>query len=339
MPTTKNPSPLNQNENWEQKEVQIKLERAEEFSKMTPEQQAKVLVEEKARFQEEQAKVKKDLGYGEHYDPSKAKADPRQRDLEAKAKAEELAMFEHREDSGQSKKMTPEQKEVLEKKQFKEYFNAAAENIEQKKPFEFHCVALDDFGRQVAHQARMIKLIDHSQRNDLKPAEIWERIEKKQAKRGQVGLKFEIDMGEDKRNSLGLTNISMEMSLQSLMEGGLAEKLSRFTNLVYFAAQAHDRAKPDTPPPAATGTERPKTAKPEKKANPALEQNYKKYSINYSDKGENQINSTGALEQGESAPVVFSLNNGEVWGNFNPNSVPNNPKELQDALDKIGNEK
>jgi hypothetical protein len=339
MPTAKQ-SHLNQNESWEQREVQIKLEQAEQMAKMSPEQQAKFLLEERARFQEEQVKLKKELGYGEHYDPAKAKADPARQKEEQQQKEAELRFFEHREDPDRAKKMTPEQKESLQKQEFKKYFDAAAENIEQKKPFDFKSVALDNFGRQVIHQARMVKLTDHSQKNDLKPAEIWQRIEKKQAKRSQIGLKFDVDMGEDKKNSLGLTNVSMEISLESLMEGGLTEKLSRFTNMVYFAAQAHDRARQtELPASPATGTDKPKTAKPEKKTNPALEQNYKKYSINYSDKGEGQVNSAGALEQEGGSPVVFSLNNGEVWGSFRPETVPNNPKELQEALDKIANEK
>ncbi len=330
-------SKLNQTESWEQKEVQIRLERAEEFAALSPEKQAEILVREKAKFQEEQARLKKELGYGEHYDPAKAKVDPARQKQEQEQKEAELRVFEHREDSDQSKKMTAEQRESLKEQEFKRYFEAAVVNIEEKKPFDFRSVALDDFGKQVVHQARMVQLLDHSQKNDLKPAEIWQRIENKQAGRGQIGVKFEIDMGEDRKNNLGLTNVSLEISLESLMEGGLTEKLKRFTNLVFFAAQSHDRALKKQP--AATPAGPSKTARPERKENDALERNYKKYSLNYSDKDSRLATPEGAVKQGGTTPVAFSFNNGEVWGSFNPDSAPVDPKELQEALDQIGNEK
>ena len=45
-----------------------------------------------------------------------------------------------------------------------------------------------------------------------------------------------------------------------------------------------------------------------------------------------------AFENGETAPVAFSFNNGSVWGTFESHGAPNNPKELQEALDKNSKE-
>jgi hypothetical protein len=344
MSKTPPPSPLDQNESWEQRRVQLELERAEEFAKLSPEKKALVLQEEKLRFEQEQSRLKKELGYSDHYDPAKAKASPEQQKAEQRQKEQELRDFQKSLSRDQKTDRSSRESEIMHLEEFHRYFNAAQENIQLKKAFPFKSVSVDDFGRQVKFAGRMVKLVDHSpdlKEKDLKPGEIWQRVEQKKTKPSDIGLKIEINMGEDKNNHLGLTNIGFEMSLEYLMEGGLSEKLSRFTNLVFFAAMMHERQNKlalPVQPDVRSGAPAKKIGEEQKKLT-AINQALQKFSVMQNGTNERLSGSQGELNERKITTVAYSINNGQIWGTFDSHGAPVNPRELQEALDKINLEK
>jgi hypothetical protein len=326
---------LSQPESWEQKEIQIKLERAEEFAKLTPDQQNKILAEEKIKFEKTKAAAREDLGY-KPFKPGQKKAETiRQEDEE---KARELAKFEGG-DKGKRAPGAPEQKDkpkemtTPEMKRFMEIFNAAVENISGKKPFEFTSMSVDNLGQPAKHHAIMKKLVDHSQFNDLKPEEISRRLQHQETSPWQIGLQIEIDMGEDQKNHLGLTNLALELSVASLMDGHFSEKLVRFTNLAFFAAALHKKNKE-------------KQMAPPKDVAKKNELKIDQTSTNQAQKfGVSKIGEDAALAVvapaiaiGPNAPAIFAFNQGSIWGTIDSQGTPANPKELQETLDKISKE-
>lgn len=317
-------------ESWEKKEAQIKLERAEEFSKLSPEEQEKILAEEQIKFQQAQKKLKQDLGYGD-FDPDQVGASDKTGEEEEKK--EKVAALENLEAEMDTKTEAPSGAEKVPEteaqKRFEALFQAAEENIEQQKDFRFTSAALDDFGRQIKQTAYMQRIVDHSQQKNLDSREIWKRLQKGESRPNQIGLVIEIDMGEDRNNSLGLTNLQLELSLASLLDGHISEKLSRFTNLVLYAAVMHDRQQKQLPVQA---------AKDDRETSPAIDNNIDK---ELSDKSISQVGDDGGLnmahgifEGGRTGTVAFSFNNGAVWGTFEEHGAPHNPKELQESLDK-----
>lgn len=323
-------------ESWEQKEAQIRQERAEQFAKLPPEEQQKILEQEKIKFQQEQERLKKDLGYGD-FDPESHQAKIKHgQEHEAAAKKTEIAEMEAK---LRQPKPETEHQEVKEKTpnielaKFLTLFDAAVENIKQQKPFEFMSVALDNFAQPIKQKAYMKKLFDHAQKADLPPAKIRERLTKGQTKPEQISLELEIDMGEDKNNHLGLTNLQLKVSLASLIDGQLTDKLARFTNLVLYAAVMHDRQKKATTQEKTT--QRPAPTDREKE----LTKETEKFAITQVKDQGGLFGSDKDFEQGLSSPVAFSFNNGSVWGTFDSQGAPANLKELQESIDKTSKEK
>lgn len=324
-------------ESWEQKEAQIRQERADQFTKLSPEEQANVLAEEKVKFQETQAKLKEDLGYGD-FDPkehqAKLKSD---RQKEAAAKQAEVNQMEEnlrrpKEEAGP--KESKEQKPEIDLAKFLSLFTAATENIKQKKPFEFESAALDDFARPVKQKAYMKELFDHSQKAVLREEQIRERLEKGQAAPEQISLTLEVDMGEDKNNHLGLTNLQLRLSLAALTDGHLTEKLARFTNLVLYAAVMHNRQKVAGVRQQRTGTQYENEADKTKE----IKKETEKFAITQMGESGGLQNASRVFELGETGSVVFAVNNGAVWGTFESHGAPVNPKQLQESIDKTGKE-
>lgn len=324
-------------ESWEKKDAQIRLERAEEFSKLPPEEQEKILAEEKIKFHKAQQKLKQDLGYGD-FDPGhQGSEDKKREDRERKEQADALEDLEDEMDTNieaPSKAEKQTELETAEQKRFEALFQAAEENIEQQKDFQFTSAALDDFGRQIKQSAYMRKIVDHSQQKALNSREVWARLQKGESRPNQIGVVIEIDMGEDQNNSLGLTNLRLELSLASLLDGHFSEKLSRFTNLVLYAAVMHARQKQQSSVPV---------MQDDREGSPAGNE---RINTELSERGVSQIGENGGLdmakgifESGRTGTVAFSFNNGAVWGTFEEHGAPNNPKELQESLDKTNIDK
>lgn len=332
MSTDPNPTQVNP-ESWEQHETQIRLERADEFAKLSPAEQQKILSEEKIKFEKMQKEAKTELGF-KPFDPAKAKADRPTPEQEAAERQKALAKFERSLNTpadAKSKKDGSKEKETpFDEKRFYELFEAAVDNIHGQKPFEFQSVALNDFGAKSSHLAKMTKLTDFSQKKDLPPAEILSRLKEKKASPNQITLRVEVDMGENQNNDLGLTNLSFEIPLVALIEGRFIQKLTKFTNLVFFAALLHDReAKKETKP--AAEPPKPKSGELEK---PIKEKPFNKFGLTKVDENGSLRGGSGAFEQGDTSTVAFACNNGFIWGTFDQHRVPNDPKELQEALDK-----
>jgi len=346
MSTPQSQNQLPSPERWEDKEAQIRLERAEEFSQLTPAEQAKILTGEHEKFLREREKTKQEMRYGEFNPAAKENAQEKaaREKREQEQTAKELAALEGKTKGGKpapkEKGQSREQREKERAEKFKTYFNAAGENIEKKVDFQFKSAALNDFGKEVVHHARMIKITDHSQKADLKPEEIWKRYEKKEAKEGQIGLQIEINMGEEKNNNLGLTNLKMEIALSSLIDNTFSEQMKKFTNMVFFAAHMHDRQVQLLPAtPEAAREQKKKPDGKENKQQKALDQAYKQYSINQAADHGGLEAAAGYFEQERTGTVAFAFNNGDVWGTFDSASTPVSTKELQEALDKINQEK
>lgn len=331
--TTPTPHPL---ESWEQREAQIRAERAAEFSRLSPEEQQKLLAGEKKTFEESQQKLRQDLGYGQF--KAERSPGPSDRTVEDQEREQAVAEMEGRlleRDSRAAPQEKNEQESLLDLKNFLILFDAAVDNISGHKPFEFPSVALDDFGRPVTQKAFMRQIFDHSQSHKLRTDQIRERLLKKEARPEQISLDMEIDMGEDQNNSLGLTNLHLRLSLASLAEGHLTEKLARFTNLVYFAAFLHHRQQSQLPVTPAEGN-RPR---PATEQDNLYSQQKRRFAIGeLSANGGLQLGD-GIFEQGQTGTVVFSFNNGAVWGTFDEQGAPASPHQLQEALDKINLEK
>ncbi len=317
-------------ESWEQKEVQIRLERAEEFAKLTPQEQQKTLDQEKIKFHQEQTKARENLGYKKfestHPDLARTKEEARQ-------KADELAKFEKNLDQKNKKEGLKEKPEDLDLKRFKEILTAAEENITKRKSFEFQSIDLDNKGQRVTHQAFMTKLLDHSQKNeDLTAGQIWQRIEQKAALPTQISLQIEVDMGEDKGNHLGLTNLRLEVSLASLLDGHFLEKLTNFTNMVFFAAELHHRQ-------GQAEQKKPLPPEPDKNAAAKVDQTTVQaaapFGLTSLVTNGSILPSIGAFQAGQTTAAAFSFNQGAVWGTFDTQKVPANPRELQEAYDKL----
>lgn len=284
------------------------------------------MVEEKQKFEQSQAKVREDLGYKPFKPGQKS---PEVLKLEEEEKKRELASLEGKDQKKEQAKEFPS----AEMKRFMEIFNAAEENIYWKKPFEFTSMSLDDFGRPSKHHAVMKKLVDHSQHEDLQSDKIRQRLEKKETKPWQIGLQIEIDMGEDKNNHLGLTNLELEVSVTSLLEGHFSEKLARFTNLAFFAASLHQKSKNSQ-------MEKPKekASKNEPKINQSATTQGQKYGVSKIGEDAALAVIAPAIAIGPNAPAAFAFNHGSVWGTIESQGNPANPKELQEALDKISKE-
>ena len=319
-------------ESWEQREAQIREERAAEFSKLTPEEQQKILTAEKTRFQEARSKLKTDLGYG-GFDPAgQKKAEAANRKAEEEAHQREIENEEKKLRESQGAGEHREQQATPELTRFLVLFDAAVQNIEQKKPFEFESVALDDFARPVRQHALMRQMFDHSQKDSLSPADIRKRLEKGTAKPVQISVTVEIDMGESKNNSLGLTNLGLRLSLASLIDGHFSEKLSRFTNLALYASVLHDRQK-NAEPPKAT---RDQAVPPREEGR--FQKEREKFAITQLAENGGLLGADKAFETGATNTVAFSFNNGSVWGTFDTHGAPVNPKELQESIDKTNKE-
>lgn len=306
-------------ESWEQREAQIRKEKADEFSKLTPAEQAKILAKEKAEFEDKKNKLREDLGY-KPFDPDKHK--------------KASTGFEHSLDKKTDKKdkLPPE-----DLKRFYELFNAASENISGKKAFPFEAAAVDDLGKVAKFKAVMSKLTDHSEKTELNPEQILERLNQEKSSPYQIGVTVVIDMGEQKDNNLGLTNLSMEIPLVALLSGHFTERIAQFTNMVLFAATLHDRQQKEMNRLVPAGT------KVDKKPNsPTLEKITKtesQYGLNVYD-ASSQINPTaGALEQGDTSAITFACNNGSVWGQVDLSHKMASGVELQESVDKISKEK
>ncbi|MCC7432395.1 hypothetical protein IT412_02605 [Candidatus Peregrinibacteria bacterium] len=320
---------LDTNESWEQRETQIKLERAEEFAKMSPADQVKVLEEEKVKFTKEKEEARKSLGF-QKFDP-KASAEAKKQTSkdEQTSKDSELAKFEQSLDkkSPQAQPEASEKDSQVDQKRFNELYQAAIRNIESQKPFEFQSMAADDHGRLANHFARMTRITDHSQKSDLSPAEVSDRLLKKQTKPEQIGLTIDIDMGEDQNNHLGLMNLRLELPLASLQEGHFSEKIAKFTNIVLFAATLHDKQQK-------VSNSKPAEIDQKKSFSQDLEKIKEKSGLKTL-RSEGGLNNNPSLEQGDLSTVTFSCNNGAIWGTFDQHGISSNPKELQEALDKI----
>lgn len=324
---------LDTNESWEQRETQIRLERAEEFAKMSPTDQIKVLEEEKVKFNKEKEEARKTLGF-QKFDPkASAKAKQQTHYDEQSFKDRELAKFEQTLDKKNAKADTEaaERAPQVDQNRFNELYQAAIHNIESKKPFEFQSMAVDDHGRLASHFARMTKITDHSQKNDLSPAEVSDRLSKKQTKPEQIGLTIDIDMGEDQNNHLGLMNLRLELPLASLQEGHFSEKIAKFTNIVLFAATLHDKQQK-------VANSKPAEVDQKKSFSQDIEKIKEKSGLKTL-RNEGGMNNNPSLEQGDLSTVTFSCNNGAIWGTFDQHGISADPKELQESLDKITIEK
>jgi hypothetical protein len=324
---------FDQNESWEKREMQIRLERAEEFAKLNPEEQTKLLEQEKKVFQRDQEEARKKMGF-QKYEPGKAEQ-LREVNSQEEKKDKESELSELEKDLGFSTdQKTESKKEKIDLAKFDQIYKAAIENIKTHKVFQFQSLAVDDHGRLSTHLAKMVSLSDHSQKGGVKPEEIAKRLLNKQANPSQIGLVVEIDMGEDKENHLGLTNISMEIPLASLLDGHFSEKIAKFTNTVLFAATLHQKTQSGL---IKTTTSQPGKSQ-EKKSLGSVDVLKKKSAIR--DLGTNKsINSNNYLENGDLSTVTFSCNHGAVWGSFDQHGLPVNQQELQESLDKISIEK
>lgn len=332
------PTPAQGNhESWEQHETQIRLERADEFTKLSPAEQQKILAEEKTKFEKMQKEAKTEFGF-KPFDPVKAKADRPTPEQEAADRQQALAKFEQSLNSSpdsKPKKESPKGKEApFDEKRFYQLFEGAVDNIKGQKPFEFQSMSLNNLGSQSSHSAKMLKLTDNSQKKDLEPGEILSRLKEKQASPNQITVRVEVNMGEDQNNNLGLTDVSFEIPLASLMDGHFIQKLTKFTNLVFFAALLHDKQKKQGLKP---GAETP-NSKPGEAKKPTKEQPFNKFGlIKLAENGGLQ-GGAGAFEQGDTSTVAFACNNGFVWGTFDQHRAPDDPKELREALDKSNTE-
>ena len=309
----------NQIESWEQREAQIRKEKADEFSKLTPDEQAKILAKEKAEFEADKAKLRNDLGY-KPFDPEKHK--------------KSSTGYEHSLDKKTDKKdkLPPE-----DTKRFYELFNAAAENIAGKKAFPFEAAAVDDLGKTPKFKAVMSKLTDHSEKAELNPEQILERLNQEKASPYQIGVTVVIDMGEQKDNHLGLTNLSMEIPLASLLSGHFTDRIAQFTNMVLFAAALHDRQQKELSKIAPAFSKQDK--KPESPTLEKISKTQNQYGLQVYDTSSQVTPTIGALEQGDTSAITFACNNGSVWGQVDLSHKIASGVELQEAVDKISKEK
>ena len=306
-------------ENWEQREAQIRREKADEFSKLSPAEQAKILAKEKAEFESNKSKLREDLGY-KPFDPEKHK--------------KTSTGFEHSLDKKTDKKVKLPPEDL---KRFYELFDAAADNISGKKAFPFEASAVDDLGKTARFKAVMSKLTDHSEKSQLSPQEILERLNQEKSSPYQIGITILIDMGEQKDNHLGLTNLSMEVPLVALLSGHFTEKVAQFTNLVLFAAALHDKQQKELSKIAPNITKTDK--KPESPVLEKISKTESLYGLQVYDAA-SQINPTaGALEQGDTSALTFACNNGSVWGQLDLSGKMASGVELQESVDKISKEK
>lgn len=306
-------------ENWEQREAQIRKEKADEFSKLSPTEQAKILAKEKAEFEANKSKLREDLGY-KPFDPEKHK--------------KPSTGFEQSLDKKTDKKdkLPPE-----DLKRFYELFDAAADNISGKKAFPFEAAAVDDLGKTAKFKAVMSKLTDHSEKSELNPQEILERLNQEKASPYQIGVTVMIDMGEQKGNHLGLTNLSMEIPLIALLSGHFTERVTQFTNMVLFAATLHDRQQKELSKIAPNAPKSDK--KPESPTLEKITKTEKQYGLNVYDASSQVTPTAGALEQGDTSAITFACNNGSVWGQVDLSHKMASGLELQESVDKISKEK
>lgn len=335
MSTQANPDPKSL-ESWERKEAIIRAERAEEFARLSPEEQQKILAEEKKAFEQSRQKLRADLGYGS-FDQDAAKKPALSPEAEEQEKALAAREMEQKLSNPEPPGRPAEKKEhhsTVDLPKFLALFDAARENIARQKPFEYQSVALDDFGRPVSQRAYMRGLFDHSQQLALDPDKIRQNVLKGKTRPEQISLDIEVDMGEQGDNSLGLTNLRLRLSLASLAEGQLLEKLARFTNMVYFAAHLHDRQK-KLP---VSGKEKEETG-PVSPQHIEIEKQKRQFKFGQlaADGGLRQ--SDGLFTGGNTGTVAFAINNGAVWGTFETHGAPSSPLVLQEALDKINLEK
>ncbi len=306
-------------ESWEQREAQIRKEKADEFSKLTPSEQANILAKEKADFSASKNKLREDLGY-KPFDPEKHK--------------KSSTGFEHSLDKKTDKKDKLPPEDI---QRFYDLFNAATENITGKKAFPFEASAVDDLGKTARFKAVMSNLTDHSEKLELNPAQILERLNQGKSSPYQIGVTIVVDMGEQKDNNLGLTNLSMEIPLAALLSGHFTERISHFTNMVLFAATIHDKAQKESSKIASAS---PKTDK--KPESPILDRIHKtanRYGLQVYDTSSQVTPTAGALEQGDISAITFACNNGSVWGQVDLSHKMASGAELQESVDKISKEK
>lgn len=311
--------PNNPVESWEQRETQIRKEKADEFGKLTPAEQANILAKEKVDFDASKKKLREDLGY-KPFDPEKHK--------------KSSTGFEHSLDKKTDKKdkLPPE-----DLKRFYDLFNAATENISGKKEFPFEAAAVDDLGKTARFKAVMSKLTDHSEKTALNPEQILEHLNQEKSSPYQIGVTVMIDMGEQKDNHLGLTNLSMEIPLVALLSGHFTERVVHFTNMVLFAATIHNKEQKEISKIIPAG---PKTDK--KPESPTLDRIHKtesQYGLQVYDTSSQVTPTVGALEHGDTSAITFACNNGSVWGQVDLSHKMTSGVELQESVDKISKEK
>jgi hypothetical protein len=204
----------------------------------------------------------------------------------------------------------------------------------EKTPLKFPTFSLDDFGNTMEQSAKLTKFVDHSQKADLKPDEIKNRIVEKKSSPLNIGLVVEI--GSITPNTLNLKNLSMEIPLASLMNSSLTEQIKAFTDTVLLAMVCYDRQKNNLPP---VKQDKPGPEKKEEPRPVPVTPTAKKAGIGEIMQGGNVVNTNGGLEIGDTSTVTFRCNDGFIWGNFNVHRAAQNPKELPEILDRITKEK
>lgn len=321
-------------DSWEEREKQIRLERLYEFAKLSPQEQQKILQEEKIKFQKYQEQARESLGY-KKFNSENINLSEDQKKEEKLQEAELLKINQELQQGDQVQSEKSGENEIADDinedklfKRYKEMYFAAVENISKKISFEFSSISLNDKGRNSIHKAFMTDIIDNSEgekkENDY--SKIWQKIERKEISPNQITILFEIDMGEDKDNNLGLKNLSLEIPLGALLDGKLSEKLSRFTNIIFFAADQYKRRNNFN----IQGRNQDNEQKPVKIL---TNQELQKIGITRINEGPVRPN-IGEFAKGNTNTIAFSFNNGFIWGTLDSFNLPQNPQQLSEAIDK-----
>ena len=323
MVTAKNPNP-------ESLELQAQRRRDEEFSRLPPEEQARIRAEEREKRRQAQERLNQAF-YGNLLQDTTTDDKPNDEPQTDKAKPLDSKNTADNHESETPSVRTNNERREINLERFLILFDAAVANIDGNKPFGFDSAALDDFGNMSTQNAYMRRLIDHSQMGGSDASGIRSRLENKKTRPEQISLDIEIDMGERKHNStLGLTNITLRLSLASLMEGGLSEKLTHYTNLVYYAVQLHTRQKQlQTTKPDEVDTNRRQTQQTE------IDEQKRRFALGELSENGSFQQIDGLFAQSTTNTVAFSCNNGSIWGTFDSHGAAVNRLELQEALDKI----
>ncbi len=317
-------------DSWEEREKQIRLERMDEFSKLNPQEQQKILQEEKLKFQKSQEQTRESLGYkkfnSENIDFSEEKEE------EEKLQEEELLKINQELQQGYQPSVKKEKQSNQNEEQlyqrYKEMYFAVVENISKKLSFEFRSISLNDKGRNSIHKAFMTDIIDNSEggKKESDYSKIWQKIEKKEMSPNQITILFEIDMGEDKDNNLGLKNLSLEIPLGALLDGKLSEKLSKFTNIVFFAADQYQRKNNFNIQERSQNNQ-------QKPVKILTDQELQKIGITRINGGSVRPN-IGEFAKGNINTIAFSFNNGFIWGTLDSFNLPQDPQQLSESIDK-----